>query len=120
MNSGTPRWWCRRPPRAGRGTQTALVVAVVATLLGLASTGAPSVAAEPSSAQTSSIAPPRPAVPTPAKHSYDDTHPGQQPEGASPALWILAGAVAGLVAIAVIMLRAGKPVRHHLTRGPSP
>ncbi|MCG7594890.1 hypothetical protein MJO55_28470 (plasmid) [Mycolicibacterium rufum] len=119
MIKGIPRWCCRRPPQAGRWpARAALVVVVAATLLGLASTGAPSVAAEPSSAQTSSIAPPRPGVPTPAKHSYDDTHPGQQPDGASPALWILVGAVAGLVAIAVIMLRAGKPVRHHLTRGP--
>lgn len=119
MNRGTPRRWCRRPPRAGRWpAQAALVVAVGATLLGLALTGAPSVAAEPSSAQTSSIAPPRRAGSTPTEHSYDDTHPGQQPEGASPALWILVGAGAGLIAIAVIALRAGKPVRHHLTRGP--
>ncbi|MDW5613873.1 hypothetical protein EV589_5708 [Mycobacterium sp. BK558] len=119
MTLGTPRRWCRRPPQAWRWpAQAALVVAVAATLVGLALTGAPSVAAEPSSAQTSSIAPPRPAVSTPTEHSYDDTHPGQQPEGASPALWILVGAVAGLIAIAVIMLRAGKPVRHHLTRGP--
>ena len=90
------------------------MVAVGATLVGLALTGAPSVAAEPSSAQTSSIAPPRPAGSTPTEYSYDDTHPGQQPEGASPALWILVGTVAGLIAIAVIMLKSGQ------TRTPSP
>ncbi|MDN4516784.1 MULTISPECIES: hypothetical protein [Mycobacteriaceae] len=89
----------------------------MATLLGLASTVAANVAAEPTSAQATSTAPPRPVGSTPTKHSYDDTHP-DQPEVANPALWILGGAVAGLVAIAVIMLRAGRPARHHLNRGP--
>ncbi len=119
MNGGTPRRWCRRPPQAGRWlAQAAVVVAVVATVVGLASTVASTVAAGPTSAQATSTAPPRPAGPTPTKHSYDDTHTGQQPEVANPALWILAGAVAGLIAIAAAMLRAGKPVRHHLSRGP--
>ncbi|UXA11119.1 hypothetical protein KXD97_24170 [Mycobacterium sp. SMC-8] len=119
MTLGMPRRWCRRPPQAGRWlAQLAPVVAVAAALVGLASTGAPTAAAEPTSGQTSSIAPTHSAGPTPTKHSYDDTHTGQQPEGVNPALWILAGAVIGLIAIAVIMLRAGKPVRHQLSRGP--
>ena len=117
MTRNTARTWCRRRPRR-RPAQTAVVVAVVATLLGLALSVAPTVVAEPTSTQDSSTVPPTPAETTPTTHSYDDTHTGPQPEVANPALWILAGAVAGLIAIAVIMLRAGKPPRHHLSRGP--
>lgn len=113
---GTPPLRCRRPRR--RPAQAAVVVAVLATLLGLASSVAATVVAEPTSAQASSTVSPRPAGPTPTTHSYDDPHTGQRPEGANPALWILAGAVAGLIAIAIVMLRAGKPPRHHLSRGP--
>lgn len=116
MTRGTPPLRCRRPRR--RPAQAAVVVAVLATLLGLASSVAATVVAEPTSAQASSTVSPRPAGPTPTTHSYDDPHTGQRPEGANPALWILAGAVAGLIAIAIVMLRAGKPPRHHLSRGP--
>ena len=114
MTGGTPRR-CRRSRRWP--ARAAVVAAVVATLLGLASTVTATVAAEPLSAQGTSTATPRPVGSTPTKHSYDDTHP-EQPEVANPALWILGGAVAGLVAIAVIMWRAGKPARHHLNRRP--
>lgn len=92
------------------------MLAFAAVLVGLVSTAVPSVAAEPSAQSASTTTSPSPAVPTPTKHSYDDTHSGQQPEGASPALWILGGALMGLMAIAVILLRAGKTERHHLTR----
>ena len=110
----------RSPDYVRRRTVWApVLLAATAALLGLVSIVVPAAAAEPSSVQgTSSTAPPSSAGPTPTTHSYDDTHTGEQPEGASPALWILAGAVAGLIAIAVVMLRAGKPPRHHLRRGP--
>ena len=94
------------------------MLAFAALLVGLVSNAVPSVAAEPSTQSASTTTSQSPAAPTPTKHSYDDAHTSQQPEGASPALWILAGAVVGLIAIAVTMLRAGKPERHHLTRGP--
>lgn len=121
MTVASPRWRSLGSRQGGDGarpTQAVVVVAVAVAILGLASTVAPAVRAEPSSAQSASVAPPSPAVPTPTKHSYDDGHTGKQPDGANPALWILVGAVVGLTAIAVLMLRTGKPVRHHLSRGP--
>lgn len=111
----------RRPLRQDRRRLTvgAVVFAFVAVLVGIASISAASVYAEPSSAEASSTpTSPSPGAPTPTKHSYDDTHSGQQPEGTSPALWILAGAVIALVSIAVILLRARGPARHGLERSP--
>lgn len=55
---------------------------------------------------------PSTTAPTPTSHSYDDSHSGQPPEGSSPALWILVGAVVLLVAIAVTLMRANKSTRH--------
>jgi len=120
MNTAASRSHQRFRRTGGRFTYAPAVVAVVAALLAIASMAAAPVAAEPSSTEpTSAPAAPSPGVPPPTTHSYDDTHSGQQPEGASPALWILAGAVMGLVAIAVVLLRADKPARHDLKRGPS-
>ncbi|SEH55132.1 hypothetical protein SAMN04489835_1317 [Mycolicibacterium rutilum] len=92
---------------------------MAALLVSLVSNAMPSVGAEPSVQSASATTSQTPAIPTPTKHSYDDTHSGQQPEGASPALYILGGALLGLMAIAVILLRAGKTERHHLTRSAS-
>ena len=107
------------PPHRGvsrRRVRQAIMLVFGAVLIGLISNAVPSVAAEPSAQSASTTTSQSPAVPTPTKHSYDDSHSEQKPEGASPALWILAGALLGLIAIAVILLRAGKTERHHLTR----
>jgi hypothetical protein len=117
MNIAASRSHRRFRRAGGRCRYAPAVIAVVAALLAIASMAAASAAAEPSSAEpTSAPAASSPGVPTPTTHSYDDTHSGQQPEGASPALWILGGAVVGLVAIGVILLRAGRPARHDLKR----
>lgn len=98
-------------------TRASAVFVFVAALFGTAFMAAASVYAEPSSTEATSVTP-SPGTPVPTPHSYDDEHSGQQPQGASPALWILAGAVIGLVSIAVILLRAGRPASHGSTRSP--
>jgi hypothetical protein len=105
--------------QVGRRARQAIVLAFAAILVGLVSNAVPSGAADPSVQSASTTTSQTPAIPTPTKHSYDDSHSGQQPEGASPALYILGGALFGLMAIAVILLRAGKSERHHLTRSAS-
>lgn len=69
-------------------------------------------------ASTSST--PSPTITTPTTHSYDDSHPDQQESGSNPALWILGAAAIGLIIIATIMFRAGRPARVHLARGGPP
>lgn len=113
--TGAPCPRRRRTRVHRRRAREAIVLAFAAVLFGLATNTAPSISAEPTPSATTS---PSAAVPTPTKHSYDDKHSEQQPEGASPALWILGGALIGLIAIAVILLRAGKTERHHLARNP--
>ena len=103
---------------SGRRAHTAFLLLFAVAVFGLASPAAAHVAAEPPPAEpTSTPTSASTTVPTPTTHSYDDKHSEQQPEGSSPALWILAGALAGLVAIAVILMRAGKSPRHQITRG---
>lgn len=63
---------------------------------------------------------PSPTITTPTTHSYDDSHTDQQAPGSNPAFWILGAAAICLVAIATIMLRAGRPARTHLARGAHP
>ena len=117
MNTARSRSHRRFRRTAGRCTCASVAIAVIAALFALASMAAASAVAEPWSAEpTPAPAAPSPRVPAPTTHSYDDTHSGRQPEGSSPALWILAGAVMGLVAIAVVLLRADKPARHDLER----
>ena len=95
-----------------RCTHPLVVKAFIAALLIVASMAATSAAAHASAEPTSAPAAPSPAAPTPTEHSYDDAHSGQQPEGVSPALWILGGAIAALIAIGVVLQRAGEPARH--------
>lgn len=118
MTTATPG--PRRPLQDRRRLTVASVVfAFVAALVGIALIAAASVYGEPTLTEaTSTSVVPSPSAPAPTSHSYDDTHSGQQPEGTSPALWILAGAVIGLVSIAVILLRAGRPASHGLKRSP--
>ena len=87
-------------------TRASAAFVFVAALFGTSFMAAASIYAETSSTEATS-ATPSPGTPVPTSHSYDDEHSGQQPEGANPALWILAGAAIGLVSIAVILLRAG-------------
>lgn len=96
----------------------ALLLLLTTAVFWLASPAAAYDAAQPPIAEsTSTPVSPSTSVPTPTTHSYEDEHSEQQPEGSSPALWILAGAVLGLVTIAVILLRAGGSPRHQVTRG---
>lgn len=115
--TATPRLPQRGVSR--RRVRQAIMLVFAAVLIGLFSNAVPSGAAEPSAQSASTTTSQSPDVPTPTKHSYDDSHSEQQPEGASPALWILGGALLGLIAIGVILLRVGKTERHHLARSAS-
>lgn len=99
----------------GRRSHSAFALLFAAAVLAFASPATADLTAQPA-ADTSVRPAPSPSVPTPTTHTYEDDHSGQQPDGSSPALWILAGALAGLVAIAIVMIRAGRPPRHQLTR----
>lgn len=104
---------------SGGRAQTACLLVFAFAAFGLASPAVAPVAAEPSLVERTSTPVPTSTnvpTPTPTTHSYDDKHSEKRPEGSRPALWILAGAVVGLVAIAVILMRAGNAPRHHVTR----
>ena len=62
--------------------------------------------------------PPSQVISTPVAH--DDEHTDRSAPGANPAFWILSVAVLCLVAIALIMVRAGRAPRAHLSRGAPP
>lgn len=97
-----------------RRTGSALILLLTTVVLECAPTAASSVAVEPGRASSPTApASPSPSVPTPTTHSYDDADIEQRSEGSSPALWILVGALAGLVAIGAILLRAGTSPRDH-------
>ncbi|MBU8827013.1 hypothetical protein [Mycolicibacterium goodii] len=89
-------------------------MAIIAAILWIAGC----TVAAPAYGLTSST--PSPTVSSPATHTYDDGHTDQSSTGSNPAFWILSVAVIGLIAIAVIMLRAGRPPRTHLSRGEPP
>ena len=74
----------------------------------------------PGSASGSTTSTPSQVNSTPVTHSYDDGHTDQEADGSNPAFWILGFAVGCLVVIAVIMLRAGREPRAHLSRGAPP
>ncbi|TQR87683.1 hypothetical protein D8S82_05695 [Mycobacterium hodleri] len=95
----------RRPGRA-------VLLLLTAVILACAPHAVASVDVEPPRMPSSTApASPSPPAATPTKHSYDDADIKQRSEGSSPALWILLGALAGLVVIGVILLREGTSPR---------
>ena len=74
----------------------------------------------PARAVASTSSTPSPTITTPTTHSYDDSHPDQQESGSNPAFWILGAAALGLIIIATIMFRAGRPPPVQLARGGRP
>lgn len=98
-------------PIARRSGHAVTLLTMIVLTLGFA-LPATSYADEATTAATSSTTP-APSGPTPTTHSYDDSHTEQQPVGSSPALWILAGALAALVVIAVILIRTGRSSGDH-------
>lgn len=100
-------------PVSRRRLHTYIANLLACAIVGLAAPApaAAFVAADPPPAESTSVRTSS-STTAPPTHSYDDADSEQQSEGSSPALWILAGAIAGLAAIAAVLGRADKSPGH--------